>query len=417
MPESPAPLWTRGYVLACLANVLMFFNVHLLLSTVAGYVVARFTVGDAVGGAAAAVFIIGTVVARVLAGPLIERFGPRVLLLIAFAAFVVAPLLYWASGAVWMLLVVRTLHGLTFGVGSTVIAGAAVSRIPRTRMAEGTTHYSSSTLIGVAAGPVVGLALAGSDAGFGPIAVTASVVSAAGLAVAVLLPPVSRLRQATEPSSGGPVGHGSPQEVHRPGWARFVEPGALPSAVMGTLYSIGYAAIVTFLAQLAAERGFGAAASAFFLVYAGAVLITRLFTGRLMDRTGPNVVMVPGFVLFAVALALLSVAQSWPVLLASAVLVALGYGQLQSAGQTISVIQVPPARAGMGAATYFLGIDVGMGLGPILAGVLAQWLGVGPMYLLLAAFMVMLLPVYWLVQGRQLRRPDTPAPPETNPEK
>ena len=94
MPESPAPLWTRGYVLACLANVLMFFNVHLLLSTVAGYVVARFAVGDAVGGAAAAVFIIGTVVARVLAGPLIERFGPRVLLLIAFAAFVVAPLLY-----------------------------------------------------------------------------------------------------------------------------------------------------------------------------------------------------------------------------------------------------------------------------------------------------------------------------------
>ena len=135
-----------------------------------------------------------------------------------------------------------------------------------------------------------------------------------------------------------------------------------------------------------------------------------------MDRTGPNVVMVPGFVLFAAALALLSVAQSWPVLLASAVLVALGYGQLQSAGQTISVIQVPPARAGMGAATYFLGIDVGMGLGPILAGVLAQWLGVGPMYLLLAAFMVTLLPVYWLVQGRQLRRPDTPAPPETNPE-
>lgn len=413
MPDQTPPLWTRGYVLACLANILIFFNVHLLLSTVAGYVVARFAVGDAMGGTAAAVFIIGTVVARLLAGPLIERFGPRVLLLIAFAAFVVAPLLYWASGSVWMLLAVRTLHGMTFGVGSTVIAGAAVSRIPRTRMAEGTTHYSSSTLIGVATGPVVGLALAGVDTGFGPIAVTASLASAAGLAVAFILPPVSGPRAATGPSSGDAV---PGQEAPRPRWARFVEPGALPSAVMGTLYSIGYAAIVTFLATLAAERGFGAAGSAFFLVYAGTVLISRLVTGRLMDRASPNVVMVPGFVIFAAALALLAVAQSWPVLLGSAVLLALGYGQLQSAGQTISVIQVPAARAGMGASTYFLGIDVGMGLGPILAGVLAQWLGVGPMYLVLAVFVLALLPVYWLAQGRQLRRPPDPAPTDTTSE-
>lgn len=185
---------------------------------------------------------------------------------------------------------------------------------------------------------------------------------------------------------------------------------------MGTLYSIGYAAIVTFLATLAAERGFGAAGSAFFLVYAGTVLISRLVTGRLMDRASPNVVMVPGFVIFAAALALLAVAQSWPVLLGSAVLLALGYGQLQSAGQTISVIQVPAARAGMGASTYFLGIDVGMGLGPILAGVLAQWLGVGPMYLVLAVFVLALLPVYWLAQGRQLRRPPVPAPTDTTSE-
>ena len=126
--------------------------------------------------------------------------------------------------------------------------------------------------------------------------------------------------------------------------------------------------------------------------------------------------MVPGFVIFAAALALLSVAQSWPVLLGSAVLVALGYGQLQSAGQTISMIQVPAARAGMGASTYFLGIDVGMGLGPILAGVLAQWLGVGPMYLVLAVFVLALLPVYWMAQGRQLRRPPDPAPTDPTSE-
>lgn len=409
MPEKAPALWTRGFVLACAANIAMFFTVHLLLSTVAGYVVGRFGVGDAVGGVAAAVFIVGTVVARLLAGMLIERFGPRLLLVLAFAAFVIAPLLYWASGAVWLLLVVRTLHGMTFGVGSTVIAGAAVSRIPAARRAEGTTHYSSSTLIGVAAGPVVGLALAGSGAGFGPIAVTAAVVSAAGLLVAFALPLASRAEKATGPTSGH-AGQGAQAggEAPRTGWARFVEPGAVPSAVIGTLYSIGYAAIVTFLATLAQERGLGAAAGLFFVVYAVTVLVFRLFTGRLMDKTSPNVVMIPAFVLFAAALALLSVAQDVVGLFGAAVLVALGYGQLQSAGQTISVIQVPEGRGGMGASTYFLGIDIGMGVGPILAGVLVEWVGIGPMYLVLGVFVLALLPLYWWIQGRHLRRPEHP---------
>ncbi len=401
-----ARLWNRGFVLACLANVMMFFNVHFLLSTVAGYVVGRFLVGDSVGGAVASVFIVGTLVARFFAGPLIERFGVRPLLLIAFAAFVAAPLLYWASPTVGMLLVVRTVHGVTFGVGSSVIAAAAVHRIPGARLSEGTSHYSSSTLIGVAAGPMIGLALSG--AGFGVMAVTASAVSLLGLLIALAMDHRPRDARAGAPG-GGP----------RPGWARFVEPGALPTAAVGALYSLGYAGIVTFLATLTLERGFGATASLFFAVYAATVLASRLFTGRLMDRCGANVVMLPAFVLFAAGLAVIAMAPNVATLLAAAVLVGLGYGQLQSAGQVICVTQVPRERAGMGASTYFLGIDAGMGLGPLLAGILVQWYGTAGLYWTLAAFLLVLVPVYWLVQGRSLRRPSgptaVPAPAQESP--
>jgi MFS family permease len=189
-----------------------------------------------------------------------------------------------------------------------------------------------------------------------------------------------------------------------------VEPGALPSAVIGSLYSLGYAGIVTFLATLTLERGFGAMASLFFAVYAVTVLVSRLFTGRLMDRRGANVVMVPAFVVFAAGLGLVATSSNVVALLAAAVLVGLGYGQLQSAGQVISVTQVPRDRAGMGASTYFLGIDAGMGLGPLLAGILVQWYGTAGLYWSLAAFLLVLVPVYWLIQGRHLRRPSLPVP-------
>lgn len=407
-------------MLACLANVMMFFNVHFLLATVAGYVVGRFLVGDSVGGAVASVFIVGTLVARFFAGPLIERFGARPLLLIAFAAFVAAPLLYWAAPTVGTLLAVRTVHGMTFGVGSSVIAAAAVNRIPGTRMSEGTSHYSSSTLIGVACGPMVGLALSGTD--FGAMAVTASAVSLLGLLIALAMDFSPRDAEADDTGpAGADAAHGadgpasSPGRAARSGWARFVEPGALPTAVIGALYSLGYAGIVTFLATLTLERGFGATASLFFAVYALTVLVSRLFTGTLMDRRGANVVMLPAFVLFAAGLAVIAVAPTVVVLLAAAVLVGLGYGQLQSAGQVICVTQVPRDRAGMGASTYFLGIDAGMGLGPLLAGILVQWHGTAGLYWFLAAFLLALVPVYWLVQGRHLRRAAVPAPAQEDP--
>lgn len=401
--EARGTLWNRGFVLACLANIMMFFNVHLLLSTVAGYVVGRFLVGDAVGGAVAATFIIGTLVARFFAGPLIERFGARPLLLCAFGAFVAAPLLYWVAPTVLTLLVVRTLHGMTFGVGSSVIAAAAVNRIPGTRMSEGTSHYSSSTLIGVAAGPMAGLALAGTD--FGVLAVLASAVSLAGLLIALAMDYRPRPAEdgSPRPPAAGPA--------RRTGWARFVEPGAVPTAAIGTLYSLGYAGIVSFLATLTVERGFGATAGLFFGVYAATVLVSRLFTARLMDRRGPNPVMLPAFVLFAAGLAVIAAASHVVTLLAAAVLIGLGYGQLLSAGQVICVTRVPRDRAGMGASTYFLGIDAGMGFGPLLAGILVQWYGTAGLYWVLAVFVLALVPVYWLVQGRHLHRRAAPAAP------
>ncbi|GAA1116344.1 MFS transporter [Citricoccus alkalitolerans] len=414
----PAGLWNQGFVLACLANIMMFFNVHFLLSTVAAYTVARFAVGDTVGGAVASVFIVGTLISRLLAGPLIERFGSRPLLLVGFIAFIVAPLLYWASGEVWALLLVRAVHGLTFGFSSSVIAAAAVNRVPGTRMSEGTSHYSSSTLIGVAAGPMVGLALGGT--GFGTVAVIASAVSLAGLVIALFMdvrpresepaletpdvPEVPAVVETDGATTAAAQNPSAPPEAARPWWARYVEPGAAPTAAIGALYSLGYAGIVTFLATLVSERDFGTVASLFFAVYAATVLVSRIFTGRLMDRRGANIVMLPAFLLFAAGLATIALADTVMALMAAAVLVGLGYGQLQSAGQVICVTQVPRDRAGMGASTYFLGIDAGMGIGPLLAGALVQWWGTTGLYWVLAGFLVALVPVYWLVQGRHLQR-------------
>lgn len=387
----PTALWTRDYVLACVSNTFMFFNVHLFLSTFAAYAMGRFLVGDALGGAVASIFIIGALCARLAAGPLMARFNLKLLAVLGFAVFAVIPPFYQLIDSIVPLILLRIVHGMSFGVASTVIATLAVSRIPAHRLAEGTGYYASSTLLGVAAGPFVGLLLLGGFS-FDTVIWVAVASSLAGLLL-ILPVAIPDLRPAADDT-----------RFPARGLARLLEPTALPMALIGALFTLGYAAIVTFMSSFAAERSLGSAASFFFLAYAVSVLASRPLTGPLMDRRGFNVVMVPAFVLFAAGLLLLSQSQSALLLFAAAVLVGLGQGNLLSAGQTIAISRLPRNKLGMGTSTFFLGIDLGMGLGPVLTGVVVQFIGVGSTYAYLGCYVLLLLGAYWLIQGRSLTR-------------
>ena len=56
-------------------------------------------------------------------------------------------------------------------------------------------------------------------------------------------------------------------------------------------------------------RKFSSNCSFFFVVYAVAVLISRPFTGKLFDNKGPNSIMYPTIISFAIGMIILSQAK------------------------------------------------------------------------------------------------------------
>ncbi|MFB0836283.1 MFS transporter [Arthrobacter halodurans] len=398
-----ARLWTPGFVLASVASGLVFFNAHLLLSTFAAQSISRFAVGDATGGLVASIFIVGALVSRVFAGPLMERFPHKAVFAACMAVFVAMPPLHLLIDSLGLTIAARILHGMAFGICSSVAATVAVSRIPRLRVGEGTSHYASSTVIGVAAGALVGLALSRA-LGFDAVLWLASATSLVSVLLLLAVPADPRAAEgvSTAPTGSAPDGPDAAPPARRGPWARLLEPAVLPIAAVGGLFTIGYASVVTYLGVFADERGLGPGVSFFFLAYAVAVLVSRPWTGPLMDRRGYNPVMLPAFAVFAAGLLLLATATSLPWLLAAAVLVGLGQGNLLSAAQTIAVTRVPRERIGMATSTFFLGIDAGMGFGPMLAGLLVQAHGPATTYLALGLFVLAVGGLYWVVQGRRL---------------
>lgn len=73
-----------------------------------------------------------------------------------------------------------------------------------------------------------------------------------------------------------------------------------------------------------------------------------------MDKKGPNLIVYPCLVLFALGMFLFGNASSSWILLVSATLIGLGFGNFNSIAQTIAVKVTEPHRFGLATSTYYI---------------------------------------------------------------
>lgn len=179
--------------------------------------------------------------------------------------------------------------------------------------------------------------------------------------------------------------------------ARFVEADVLPIAVVCGLLFFGYSSLLTFLTPYAIQIGLANAASVFFVVYALAMFVTRPFTGRAFDRVGPHPVMVPAFLSFAAGMGLLAFAANDGMMLGAAALLGFGVGTVQSCGLAMAVRVTSDDRLPVANATFYMLLDVGVGIGPILLGAFAPLIGYGNLYLAMAVLALATLALFFVV--------------------
>lgn len=389
-------LWTRDLILAFVVNLALTFVFYMFMTTMALYAVERFGASDTQSGLASSMFVIGATIARLFAGNLIDLVGRRRILGIALATFLVASVAYVpldlaGSTSLTLLLTVRGVHGLAFGIASTAAMALAQSLIPASRRAEGTGYFTLSSTLATALGPFLALQLVHGP-GYTALFVGGVVAAVVAMLVALgLRTPDTPL----DPDERGRLRRFHPRDL--------LHPGVVPVASFMLVMAIGFAGILTFLNSFAGERGLQTGASMFFLVYAAVLVLARFVAGPLQDRRGDNLVVYSSVVLYAAGLAVLGAARSDVVLLVAAALLGTGYGTLMSAMQAIAVGRAPVHRVGIAISTHYFMLDLGVGLGPVLLGLLLAHLGYGEMYLVLAGVSLAGAALYHLVHGRRAR--------------
>jgi MFS family permease len=182
--------------------------------------------------------------------------------------------------------------------------------------------------------------------------------------------------------------------------SNYLEFKAVPISFVALVVGFSYSGVLSFLSFYAEDINLVDAAGFFFLVYSIMLLLSRPFSGRLMDTKGANIVIYPCLIVFAIGMVLFSQAYYGIVLLVAAAFIGLGYGNFVSVAQTISIQVSPPHRFGLATSTFYILYDLGLGAGPYLLGFLVPITGYRGLFLYMAGVVVVSIVLYYFLHGR-----------------
>lgn len=379
-------LWTKDFIIVSSVNFFLTLIFYLLMVTIAVFAVDYYSATTSQAGLVTGIFIIGTLIGRLYIGRTIDKIGRKKTLFIGLIFFTLTTLLYFVNIGIAFLLITRFIHGIALGVASTATGTIAAQIIPAARKGEGIGYFSMSTTLATAVGPFIGLLMMQK--------VSFQVIFAFCLAIGIIALITSFFLYVPAIDTS---------DVKKPGFqlSSFIEPKAIKIAFITLAIAFAYSGVLSFINFYAIEVDLVKAASFFFLIYSAAVLVSRPFTGRLMDSKGANYVMYPAFILFAAGMFVLSTANSSFTLLLAGALIGLGFGNMQSCTQAVAVKLTPAHRMGLATSTFFIFLDAGLGFGPYLLGFIIPVTGYGKLYGMMAVFVLLSAILYYFLHGKK----------------
>ena len=151
-------IWTRDFIMICLANMCIFMGFQMTMPTLPLFV-EQLGGDDRLVGAVLGIFTFSALLVRPIAGRLLETKGRRMVFLAGLAIFALSVGSFGFMGSIGLLFMMRIVQGVGWGFSSTASGTIASDIIPAKRRGEGMGYYGLSGNLALAFGPSLGLFL------------------------------------------------------------------------------------------------------------------------------------------------------------------------------------------------------------------------------------------------------------------
>jgi len=387
------PIFTRDFALVFFAQFLSGLVMNILMSTIGEYATAL-GASSTIAGVATGIHVFGGLISRLYSGSLLNQFGWKRVAMASLLMHFAAGCCYFPAQNVALLILVRFIHGLGFGVASNAIMVIGMASLPRSRYGEATGYFMLSGSLAIAVGPFAGGIIFDLFGGTG-IFILCSIASLLSLIFMGFIDV-----KAIEP--GGAAERPLIKDKKPKGISAFIEPKAVPVSLCILFTSFGFAAMISFYRMYAASINMAREFSILFPAYAAVLIVSRPITGKLQDKYGDDVVCYPSFAILPIGLALLALRPCLATIVFCAAAGALGYGTMISCLSAILNRSISNERRPFATATFWACCDLGVGIGPMLLGTIVTASGYRAMYLAAAGISFIALPVYYLLRKKSV---------------
>ena len=381
-------LWNPNYIKVMIANFSLFFAFYVLSPLLPLYLSETFHATKDVIGLVLSGYTITALIIRPFSGFIVDSFPRKTVLLVCYTAFAIFFGGYLAASTLLFFTIVRTLHGGPFGALTVANSTVAIDVLPSSRRNEGIGYYGLSNNLAMAIAPTVGIFIYHQTHNFELLFWIALIVAAAGLWIDATVKTPSRSCTPNEKSG---------LSLDR----FFLKRGWMIGANM-VFFGFCFGVLSNYLAIYSKEQlGMTGSTGTYFMLCSIGLILSRLQGGKALrqGRLTHNaavgmLISLVGYTIFILMPTLISTSNFFALhaslftsigYYGSALLIGLGNGHVWPAFQNMMITMAHHNERGTANSTLLVAWDIGMGLGILQGGIIAEHLGYAAAFWCVAA--------------------------------
>lgn len=360
---SPASmkLWNREYIKVMTCNFLLFFAFYLLTPLLPLYLDQQFDTDKDMIGLVLSGYVVATLLVRPFSGFVVDSFDRKTVLTICFFAFFICFTGYVGAGTLLMFAIVRTLHGIPFGATTVVNSTVAIDVLPSSRRNEGIGYYGLSNNLAMAIAPSAGIYIYNVTGNFMLLFWISLILAFGGFycATRIKLP----IREKVHAKPVLSLDH-------------FFLGRAWLLAINICFFGLCWGVMSNYVAIYGKQQlGITDGTGIFFMLLSAGLITSRLFGSKSLRQGKMTANATVGVLLSLIGYSLFAFVEArWSFYL-SALFVGLGNGQMYPAFQNMFIKMARHDQRGTANSSILISWDLGMGIGILLGGVIAENIG------------------------------------------
>ena len=365
--NSEERLWNRNYCKVMAANFSLFFAFYVLTPLLPLYLSEHFGATKDVIGLVLSGYTITALLLRPFSGYFVDSFPRKTVLMVCFGAFAIFFAGYLAASTLLLFTIVRTLHGGPFGALTVANSTVAIDVLPSSRRTEGIGFYGLSNNLAMAIAPTIGIFIYSITNSFDLLFWIALAVACIGWGI-----------DSTVTLTGKEVvKNKSKLSLDR----FFLTRGWLLGLNM-VAFGFCFGVLSNYLAIYGKETlGISGGTGTYFMLCSIGLMLSRIQGGKALragrltyNAASGMVISLVGYTLF-ILLPTLDSSLTFVGYYGSAILIGLGNGHMWPAFQNMTICVAQNNQRGTANSTILISWDIGMGLGILLGGIIAELLG------------------------------------------